>query len=181
MLNKIGRFEILRKLDESKQNAVYLARDSHMGREVMIKLLSHCDQHLNTLLPQVRIASKLQHKNIVTLLDASEHDGAPYLVYAFVNGISLSQQLKSPPSFTTTQAAQMITDVLNGVSYAHAQGLMPLDLQPKNLIIAEDQTPMLMGIGMVGLTTKNHEVQSVTPYTAPHLKPRENATPSAQN
>jgi len=179
MLNKIDRFEMLRKLDESKQNAVYLARDSHMGREVMIKLLLQNDLSLDTLLPQVRIVGKLQHKHIVTLLDAGEHDGAPYLVYAFVNGITLSQQLKSSLPFAGTQAVQMIADVLEAVSYAHAQGVMPLDLNPENFMLAEDQTPMLLGIGMANLGTKNHQAQLATPYTAPELISGDKATASA--
>ncbi len=179
MLNKIDRFEMLRKLDESKQNAVYLARDPHMGREVMIKLLLQNDLSLDTLLPQVRIVGKLQHKHIVTLLDAGEHDGAPYLVYAFVNGITLSQQLKSSLPFAGTQAAQMIADMLEAVSYAHAQGVMPLDLNPENFMLAEDQTPMLLGIGMANLGTKNHQAQLATPYTAPELISGDKATASA--
>lgn len=176
MLNKIDRFEMLRKLDESKQNAVYLAHDPRMGREVIIQLLTHGAQPLDALLPQVRIVSKLQHKNIVTLLDAGEHDGALYLVYTFVNGITLSQLLKTSQPFATTQAVELITEVLDGVSYVHTQDLVLLNLHPENLIIAEDQTPMLIGIGMA---TANYTVQSGTPYTAPEVLSGDKATASA--
>ncbi|WP_036301520.1 HDOD domain-containing protein [Methylotenera sp. L2L1] len=178
MVNKIDRFEMLRKLNESEQNAVYLALDPHMGREVMIKLLPHHGQHLDALLKQVRIVSKLQHNNIVTLLDAGEHDGVSYLVYAFVNGITLSQQLKSSQPIAATQAVQMIVDVLEGVSYAHTQGVLPLGLHPDNLMMTENQLPMMMGIGMTNLAA-NHHVQSVTPYTAPELISGDKATVSA--
>ncbi|MDP2152282.1 MAG: HDOD domain-containing protein [Methylotenera sp.] len=179
MINKIDRFEILRKLNESKQNAVYLALDPHMGREVIIKLLPHNGQHLDALLQRVRIVSKLQHKNIVTLLDAGEHDGAPYLVYAFVNGITLSQQLKSSQPFAATLAVQMIADVLEGVSYTHAQGVISLDLQPENFIITEDQMPMMMGIGMANLATNSPQNHSATPYDAPEIISSDKATVSA--
>jgi len=180
MVNKIDRFEMLRKLNESKQNTVYLALDPHMGREVMIKLMpQHHGQHLDALLKQVRIVSKLQHKNIVTLLDAGEHDGVPYLVYAVVNGISLSQQLKSSQPMAATQAVQMVVDVLEGVSYAHTQGVLPLDLQPDNLMMTENQLPMMMGIGMANLAANNQPAQSVTPYTAPELISGDKATVSA--
>ena len=179
MLSKIGRFELLRKLDESKQNTVYLARDPHMEREVLIKLLPNSDLPLDDLLPQVRIVSKLQHRNIATLLDAGEHEGTPYLVYASVNGTMLSQQLKSSQPLAATQAAQMIAEVLKAVSYAHAQGVLPLDMQAEHIMIAEDQTPVLIGIGMAGFKTKNQLTQPVTPYTAPELSAGNNATVAA--
>jgi len=169
MLNKIDRFEILRKLDTSKQNAVYIAHDAHMGREVMIKLLPNDELRLDTLLPRVRTVSKLQHKHIVTLLDAGEHEGAPYLVYTAVNGSTLTQQLKSSQSWSATQAAQMIADLLEAVSYAHAQGVMPLDLQAEHLMITEDLSPMLMGIGLTGIASSATQNPQVTPYTAPEI------------
>ncbi len=169
MHSKLGRFELLRKLDESKQNTIYLARDPRMEREVLITLLPNGDVPLEALLPQVRIVSKLQHKNIATLLEADEHEGAPYLVYALVNGTMLSQQLKSSQPRAATQAAQMIADVLKAVSYAHAQGVLPLDLQAEHIMIAEDQSPMLIGIGMASVVAKGDHAQSATPYTAPEL------------
>jgi len=176
MLSKIGRFELLRKLDESKQNTVYLARDPHMEREVLIKLLPNGDLPLDALLSQVRIVSKLQHKSIVTLLDAGEYNGVPYLVYALVNGSTLSQQLKSSQSWTATQAVQMIADLLEAVSYAHAQGLLHLELQAEHIMIADDHTPRLIGIGMANFATNSQQAQSVTPYTAPELISGDKAT-----
>nr|WP_294838776.1 HDOD domain-containing protein [uncultured Methylotenera sp.] len=177
MLNKIDRFEILRKLDESKQNTIYVAHDTHMGRDVMIKLLPHGELGLDTLLSRVRTLSKLQHKHIVTLLDAGEHDGAPYLVYTAVNGSTLTQQLKSSPLCSATQAAQMIADLLEAVSYAHAQGVLPLVLQAEHVMIAEDLSPMLIGIGLTGITnaTTTTEPQA-TPYTAPEISAGSKAT-----
>lgn len=177
MLNKIDRFEIISKLDTSKQNTIYIAHDTHMGREVIIKLLPHGELSLDALLPRVRILSKLQHKHIVTLLDAGEHDGTPYLAYTSVNGSTLSQHLKSSPPYTATQAAQMIADLLDAVSYAHTQAVMPLALQAEHLMITDNLSPMLIGIGLTGIT--NTTDMQATPYTAPEINAGSKATAAA--
>lgn len=179
MHNKIGRFELLRKLDENKQNAVYLAHDPHMERDVLIKLLPNSAMPLKGLLAQVHTASQLQHQRIATLLDAGEHEGTPYLVYALVNGITLAQRLQSPQNFTHTQAAQIVADILEAVGYAHTKGLAPLALQANHIMMTEEQTPLLLGIGVGSFTTQEVTADLVTPYTAPELIAGNKATVSA--
>ncbi|MBX9706060.1 MAG: protein kinase, partial [Gammaproteobacteria bacterium] len=67
MANKIGRFELVRKLGEGAQGTVYLASDPHLDRQVAIKTLLQDAKNVDVLLKEARIVSKLQHKNIVTL------------------------------------------------------------------------------------------------------------------
>src|SRR5450830_112350 len=55
MANKIGRFEVLRKLGEGAQGKVYLARDPHLDRQVAIKTLLHASNHMDTLLTEAKI------------------------------------------------------------------------------------------------------------------------------
>lgn len=166
MIQKIDRFKVLEQLADGKQSAAYLAHDPHMAREVIIFQLLNNKQNHDALLQQVHLVSKLQHKNIVTLLDTGTHDGTPYLVYSSVNGITLAEHLTSTQILSATQAAQIAIALLAGVSYAHSQGVLFLDLQPEYLIIAKDGTPMLMGAGMANIAT---ETNVFTPYMAPEL------------
>lgn len=169
MINKIDRFEVLNLLSESKQQSIYLARDPHLGREVIIKLLPASNLPLDTLLQQLRTVSKLQHKHIVTLLDAGIFAGKPYQVYAFIQGITLSQQLSASPPFAATQAVRLLLEILEGVSYAHTQGVLCLNLQPENILIAEDHTALLMGVGLGQLESPSAASLAASPYLAPEL------------
>src|SRR5262245_47903828 len=80
---RIGRFQIERELGRGAQGAVFLAADTRLGRKVALKTLQVSgggDESLvASLLDEARIVSTLAHPNIVTLYDAGEERGKPYL------------------------------------------------------------------------------------------------------
>ena len=168
----IGRFEIIHELGRGLQGVVYLAFDPQLGRQVAIKTLhAGTDQQTGSLLREARIASNLQHPNIVTLYDAGEHDGIPYLVYAYVEGSTLSKLLDQKGTLPLVQAAQIASGVLDALACAHAHGVMHLDIKPANIMIAADGHPMVMDFGIARLMTQQTEESGCifgTPqYTAP--------------
>ncbi len=104
----IGRFEIIRELGRGAQGVVYLARDPQLSRQVAIKTWhAGTARETGRLLREARIASNMQHPNIVTLHDAGEHEDMPYLVYAYVEGLTLAQLLKRDKMLPLVQAAQI--------------------------------------------------------------------------
>lgn len=156
--NTIGRFEIIHELGRGLQGVVYLAYDPQLGRQVAIKTLhAGTDQQTGNLLREARIASNLQHPNIVTLYDAGEHDGIPYLVYAYVKGSTLSQLLDQEGRLPLVRAAQIASGVLDALACAHAQGVMHLDIKPANIMIAADGHPMVMDFGIARMMAQQTE------------------------
>ena len=93
---RIGRFDIIGTLGRGAQGTVYLAEDSRLGRRVAVKTM-HLERvdgptqahETEAMLGEARIVGKLSHPNIVTLFDAGEDAGAPYLVFEFVEGETL--------------------------------------------------------------------------------------------
>jgi serine/threonine protein kinase len=147
--SKIGRFAVEREISKGKQGAVYLAHDPQLDRAVAIKTLRAASrQQSENLLREARIASKFQHPNIVTLHDAGEQDGQPYLVYAYVRGETLAQMLKRSGRLPLPQAARLAAGVLDGLAYAHQQGVMHLDIKPANVMVPENGQPMLLDFGI---------------------------------
>lgn len=145
----IGRFKIIREISKGGQGTVYLAEDPQLERQVAIKLLrTSSAQQKESLLREARITSKFQHPNIVTLYDAGEHNGVPYLVCAFIEGETLAQALKRCGTMTLTYAARLAAGVLDGLAYAHQQGVMHLDIKPGNVIVAANGQPMLLDFGI---------------------------------
>ena len=148
-ITEIGRFKILREVSKGGQGTVYLAEDTQLERQVAIKLLrTTTAQHKENLLREARLTSKFQHPNIVTLYDAGEHDGVPYLVYAFIEGETLAQLLKREGTLSLAHAARLVAGILDGLSYAHQQGVMHLDVKPANVIVAKNGQPMLLDFGI---------------------------------
>ena len=170
----IGRFEILSELGKGGQGAVYLAYDPQLDRQVAIKTLHNLGHKTEQLTHEARIVSKLQHPNIITLYDSGEYEGAPYLVYAYVEGKTLAQLLKQEKTLPFMRAAEITCGMLEGLAYAHSQGISHLDMKPANIMIAKSGTPMVMDFGLAATTSNPEQTDSTTlsgtpRYVAPEL------------
>ncbi|MES1981911.1 MAG: HDOD domain-containing protein [Pseudomonadota bacterium] len=171
---KIGRFEILSELGKGGQGAVYLARDSQLDRQVAIKTLrnfSHATELLNN---EARIVSKLQHPNIIALHDTGEHQGYPYLIYAYIEGMTLARLLKQEKTLSFVRAVEIACGVLEGLAYAHAQGVCHLDIKPTNVMLTKVGMPMIMDFGLARAGPEQEQADapalSGTPrYVAPEI------------
>lgn len=145
----IGRFEIIQELGRGAQGVVYLARDPRLDRQVAIKTLRAGSIAQNdSLLRESRTVSNLQHPNIIPLYDLGSHDGAPYLVYAYIAGETLSQVLKKSGALSMANAARIVADVLDALASAHSQGIMHLDIKPANVMISETGQHLVMDFGI---------------------------------
>lgn len=155
-----GRFEIISELGRGGQGAVYLAHDTQLDRKVAIKTMRKFGQQTDQLTREALIVSKLQHPNIITLHDAGNHNGTPYLVYAYIAGKTLAQLIKEEKTLPFTRAAEIACDMLEGLAFAHMQGITHLDIKPANIMIAKSGLAMVMDFGLA--TTNNTNEQSET-------------------
>jgi serine/threonine protein kinase len=133
----IGRFEVVRELGRGAQGVVYLARDPRLDRQVAIKTLRVVSSaQSDGLLREAKTVSNLQHPNIIPLYDLGSDEGAPYLVYAYIEGETLAHLLKRSGALSMAASARIVADVLDALSSAHGQGIMHLDIKPANVMIS---------------------------------------------
>ena len=145
----IGRFEVIKELGRGAQGVVYLARDPRLDRMVAIKTLRSSSVAQNdNLLREARTVSNLQHPNIVPLYDLGSDSGAPYLVYAYIDGETVAQLLKRSGILTMANAARIVVDVLDALANAHEQGIMHLDIKPANVMISSTGQHLVMDFGI---------------------------------
>jgi serine/threonine protein kinase len=149
-----GRFEIVRPLGEGAQGAVYLAYDTRLGRQVAIKTLrmrggrDTWSEQLAILVEEARIVSQLSHPNIVTLYDAGEDKGLPYLVFEHVSGEPLSRSCGKGRPMEPAKAADICIQILKAIDYAHRHGVLHRDIKPSNIMITEDGIARIMDFGI---------------------------------
>jgi serine/threonine protein kinase len=153
MPEKIGRFELVRILGKGAQGTVYLARDPHLQRQVAIKTLhvgesENRERSIKALLDEARIVSKFQHPNIVTVYDAGEHEGSPYLVFEYVEGTTLAALLKKQTRLPVARAGEIAVQILDGIAYAHQKQIAHRDLKPANIMIDSNGTARIMDFGI---------------------------------
>ncbi|HEU4405340.1 MAG TPA: serine/threonine-protein kinase [Polyangiaceae bacterium] len=148
----IKHYEIIRQLGQGGMGAVYLARDTKLGRLVAIKLLlERGDPSAESVLVEARATARCKHENIVVVYEVGEHEGAPYLVLEYVEGSTLrawmAQRARaaegaaptgSPPGpVPPTLAAELMVPVVRALACAHEQGIVHRDLKPENILLAD--------------------------------------------
>ncbi len=175
MSKTIGRFEVRRELGRGAQSVVYLAWDPQLQREVAIKTM-HFDrsdpQRNQMLLDEARMVSKLRHANAVPIFDAGEQDGDPYLVFEYVDGRTLSEQLRTDGPIEPSLAAAILRQVVDALAQAHALGIIHRDLKPSNIIMDKEGVARVMDFGIAthvdAATADDAQGLSGTPaYLAP--------------
>jgi serine/threonine protein kinase len=161
----IGRFKVLRELGQGSQGVVYLAQDPRLEREVAIKTLaanfpSDSDGQ-SRLMQEARTVSKLQHPNIIPVYEAGEYQGKPYLVFECVQGITLRDLIGKEGAINPPRALKLMQQIIDGVAYAHQQGVIHRDLKPANIMINKEEVPRIMdfGIAIMARTSRNGEVK----------------------
>ncbi len=171
----IDRFKVLRELGKGSQGVVYLASDPRLERNVAIKTL-HRSSLLNQdrqerLLSEAKMVSKLQHPNIVPLYEAGQDHGLLYLVFEYVDGISLKNQMRSIGPYVVHRAIRLIIQILDGISCAHGNGVVHRDLSPSNIMIDKNGLPRIMDFGIsvaIGKgAAKEKEIAGTPSYMSP--------------
>src|SRR5678816_543398 len=134
---------------------VYRARDTRLGREVAIKIISEAlgtdAAALERFQREARAAGSLNHPNVVALYDLGLEDGQPYLVTELLQGETLRQKLGHGPVPLGT-ALDWASQIARGLAAAHARGIVHRDLKPENLFATRDGQLKLLDFGIAKLT-----------------------------
>ncbi|OQW89248.1 MAG: serine/threonine protein kinase [Rhodoferax ferrireducens] len=187
MSSMIGRFERKRVLGQGAQAQVWLAFDPRLEREVAIKLMKPAAQQdsraVNQWLQEARSVSRLTHANIVPVFEADVQDNQPYLVFEYVPGLTLAQQLAQQGALAPPQAVAVMQDVLGALVAAHASGVVHRDLKPSNVLMDASGRARVMDFGIAArisvqaATQPLDEVAGTPAYMAPEAVRGETITP----
>lgn len=148
---RIGPYRVLRLLGSGGMGEVWLAEDTRLDRQVALKLLpalmaGNPDMALR-LTREARAASRLNHPNILTIYDVSEHASPPFIASEYVEGISLRQRLRQGP-LPVPEVVQIACQVADGVSAAHKAGIVHRDIKPENIMLRPDGRVKVLDFGI---------------------------------
>ena len=136
------RYGNIRSIGAGGMACVFSAYDSVLARPVAVKLVSNkyaIEELAVRFQQEARLASRLHHPNIVTVLDFGRgENGILYLVMDLVEGGTLSQALKESGPFSLDQAIKVFVQICDALAHAHGQGVMHRDLKPSNVMLAEN-------------------------------------------
>lgn len=131
------RYEPVKKLGMGANGEVYLATDKTLGKRVAVKILHTLDRdQLIQFQDEARATSKLNHTNIIDILDFGATDsGIPYMVLEYFPGITLESHLKAVGSLDWQTAVGILKEVCIALDYAHGRRIFHRDLTPSNILI----------------------------------------------
>src|SRR6266545_324146 len=147
------RYVVEERLAEGGQGEVYRGRDQLTGQIVAIKWLKTelADRHPDLVARFVRegaVLRRLQHPNIVGILDTFEQAGRYAIVMEYVPGGSLRALLEQARRLPLEQVLTLGLELADALSRAHHLGIIHRDLKPENVLLAADGTPRLTDFGM---------------------------------
>jgi putative ABC transport system permease protein len=144
------QYAIDREIGHGGMGTVYLARDLRLGRTVAIKIVSEevvSGVGGKALLKEIVNTNRLQHPNVLTVLDAGEAAGAPYYVMPYVRGGSLRDLLKRGERLPVGRALGIISGIAAALDHAHSQSILHCDVKPANVLLSDDH-PWLIDFGI---------------------------------
>ncbi len=152
--SRLGPYDILAELGHGGMGVVYMARDPRLDRQVAIKVLppdlTRDDAAKGRFLQEAKAASALDHPNICTIHEINEtEDGQLYLVMARYQGETLKDRIERGP-LAKKDAVDIATQVGQGLSKAHAAGIVHRDIKPANLYMW-DKGPAISDFGLVDI------------------------------
>jgi WD40 repeat protein len=134
---------------------VYRARDTRLGREVALKVISDGaaldPERLQRFEQEARLAGSLNHPNLVVVFDVGSEGGAPFLVTELLEGESLRHRLSRGrlPLRTTLELGAQLAE---GLAAAHARGIVHRDVKPENVFLTSGGRAKLLDFGIAKLT-----------------------------
>lgn len=118
---------------------VFVARDTALGRQVVIKVLPPdmaAGVNVERFRREIQLAASLQHPHIVPLLTAGSADDLLYYVMPLVEGESLRSCLIKGGELPIPKVARILRDVSSALAYAHARGIAHRDIKPDNILLS---------------------------------------------
>jgi serine/threonine-protein kinase len=175
----LGHYRLLEQIGAGGMGVVYRAHDEHLDRNVAIKVLppgTLADDAARKRFRKEALAlSKLNHPNIAIIHDFDTQGGTDFLVMELVSGVTLNEKLLGG-ALEEKDVVGLGLQLAEGLAAAHSEGVVHLDLKPRNLRIAVDGRLKILDFGLAKLIELpgEAETESLTrvgvgtlPYMAP--------------
>ncbi len=136
-----GRYELEELTGSGGMSRVYRARDNQLGRLVAVKILHERfagdPEHVERFRREALAVARLNHPNIVTVIDRGEADGVQFIVFEHVEGEDLKRLIARTGPLPVRRALELGVQIGRALSFAHANGIVHRDVKPQNVLVRD--------------------------------------------
>ena len=147
-----GRYELDREIGRGGMGAVWLGRDTVLGREVALKRIGMMPgataPDLQRAEREARLAARLNHPHVVAVFDLVTEGAETWLVMEYVEGVSLSGLIARDGALTPDEAAPLVRQAADALAAAHAAGIVHRDVKPSNMMVTPQGDVKLTDFGI---------------------------------
>ncbi len=156
---------------------LYRGHDPSLERDVAVKMM-HIDftrdnSARERFQREARAVARLQHRNIVTIHELGEIDGAPFIVMELLGGQDLDQVLKAGSPMSLGQKLDIVAQLCDALAYAHDQGIVHRDVKPGNVRLLEDGTVKILDFGIARFSTSSLTQSGTVMGTPSYMAPEQ--------
>jgi eukaryotic-like serine/threonine-protein kinase len=170
-----SRYLIVRRIGSGGMADVYCAEDTHLGRQVALKVLhrrfAQDEEFVERFRREASAAAGLQHPNVVGVFDRGRHDGTYYIAMEHLPGRTLKEIVTEEAPLAQERVVDFGTQILQAAEFAHRHGVIHRDFKPHNVIV-DDQGAVKVtdfGIARAGASemTETGSIMGTAQYLSP--------------
>ena len=152
----LGKYRVLEPLGRGGMARVYRAYHPQLDRYVAIKVLRSDlveeEAFLARFRREAQAVARLRHTHIVQVYDFDVQGGLPYMVMELLEGDTLKACLNSyrqqGKHMPLAETVRVLLDVLDGLAYAHDEGMIHRDIKPANILLTCHSHAVLSDFGI---------------------------------
>ncbi|TWU66880.1 serine/threonine-protein kinase [Crateriforma conspicua] len=157
--------DVVELIGHGGMGAVYRARQSMLGRDVALKVLSPAlsgdARFADRFMREARALAQLSHPGIVTVYDFGRRGDVLYLIMEFVDGVNLREAMRAE-AMSPDAAIEVVLQISAALQYAHAAGVVHRDIKPENILLERSGRVRLVDFGLAKLTSQGERDATLT-------------------
>lgn len=158
-------YQIQRELPRGGMSRVFAARETALGRIVVLKVLAPelaASLSAERFKREITLAARLQHPHIVPLLSTGQATDSLFYTMPLVDGESLRERMARERPMTIESVSRILTEVASALAYAHDEGVVHRDIKPENVMFFHGSAVVLdFGIGKA-VSAATHAAEETT-------------------
>ena len=149
----LGKCYLAAEIGRGATAIVYRAMHLTLKSDVAVKVFKPNVPGAGSVVHEAQILAKLNHPNLIRVMDCNDEQPYPYVVMEYVDGMTLENAILQSGKIQDYSATDILIQALHCLMYAHGEGVIHCDIKPDNFIIGKDQRLRIADLGLAKAMT----------------------------